>query len=168
MVREIIITVLISYLIFLLPLFLSSISYLDPYAPFTLIFMLLLPAILAAMISYMFTASPYHPIPPLAGSLAAFLTNYVLKTLNLTFSEVYLSWPYLIAVIVSPVTAASLNKIMKAWERVFPRAEEELEGLEEVMVSEEVELTTCPSCGRLIPSDSVYCPLCGERVKEGR
>ncbi|MCD6313288.1 MAG: zinc ribbon domain-containing protein, partial [Thaumarchaeota archaeon] len=78
------------------------------------------------------------------------------------------SWPYLIAVIVSPVTAASLNKIMKAWERVFPRAEEELEGLEEVMVSEEVELTMCPSCGRLIPSDSVYCPLCGERVKEGR
>ncbi|MCD6312631.1 MAG: zinc ribbon domain-containing protein [Thaumarchaeota archaeon] len=168
MVRGFILAALISYLIFLLPLFLSSVSYLDPYALFTLIFTLLLPAILAAAVSYMLTTSPYHFIAPLAGSLAAFLTNYVLKALSLTFSEVYLSWPYLIAVIVPPITTASLNKIVKARERAFPRVEEEFEKLEEVVVSEEVELTTCPSCGRLIPSDSIYCPLCGERVKEGR
>lgn len=154
----------ISYLIFLLPLFLSSVSYVDPYAPFTLTFLLLLPAISSAMISYILAASPYHPIPPLAGSLMAFLTNYILKTFNLAFSEVYLSWPYLIAVIVSPITAASLSKLMKARGKAFPRIEEEFE---EAVVSEEVELTACPRCGRMIPSDSIYCPLCGERVEEG-
>ncbi|RLG03896.1 MAG: hypothetical protein DRN54_02105 [Thaumarchaeota archaeon] len=167
MVRELVVAA-ISYLIFLLPLLLSTISYLAPYAPFTLLFTLLLPAVLAAMISCMLAASPYHLISPLAGGSAAFLTNYLLKTLNLAFSEVYLSWPYLMAIIVSMITALSLNKIMKAREKAFPRVEEELEELEETVVSEEIELTMCPSCGRPIPSDSVYCPLCGERVKEER
>ncbi len=52
--------------------------------------------------------------------------------------------------------------------------EESVEGgeLKEVEVSEKpaekkLELIQCPSCGKLIPHDSIYCPLCGSRVKPG-
>jgi len=45
---------------------------------------------------------------------------------------------------------------------------EEVARLEAEIAEEEVELIECPSCGRQIPSDSIYCPLCGSRVAEER
>ena len=42
------------------------------------------------------------------------------------------------------------------------RAEEEIAKVEE---APKPELIKCPHCGQLIPSDSIFCPLCGERIQ---
>ena len=47
-------------------------------------------------------------------------------------------------------------------ERPLEKIEEEIARVEE---APKPELIKCPHCGQQIPSDSIFCPLCGERVR---
>ena len=54
------------------------------------------------------------------------------------------------------------EEIPKKEERPPERVEEEIARVEE---APKPELIKCPHCGQQIPSDSIFCPLCGERVR---
>jgi len=47
-------------------------------------------------------------------------------------------------------------------ERPLEKIEEEIARVEE---APKPELIKCPHCGQQIPSDSIFCPLCGEKVR---
>jgi len=54
------------------------------------------------------------------------------------------------------------EEIPKKEERRLERVEEEIARVEE---APKPELIRCPHCGRQIPSDSIFCPLCGQKVR---
>jgi DNA-directed RNA polymerase subunit RPC12/RpoP len=149
---------IISYLFFLLPALTGSL---------TIIFA----AIASAIISGLLLHGLHSLIPPLSGSAASFLTNYFSELFLSTSSQVYFNWPYWALGFLASPALAFLVAEFKA-ER---RAEREIEvaAVEEAArpkaeIAEEVEFIKCPSCGGQIPSDSIYCPLCGSKVAEER
>ncbi|MCF3653821.1 MAG: zinc ribbon domain-containing protein [Aigarchaeota archaeon] len=161
-------TSIISYLLFLLPYILSALT--SSYM--VLVIIIMSAAIASAIISGLLIRSHYSIIPPLSGSAASFLTNYLSGLFLAASSRVYFDWPYLaLGLIASPALAllvAELRAERGIEREVEVAAVEEAARPEAEMAEEEVELIECPSCGRQIPSDSIYCPLCGSRVAEER
>jgi DNA-directed RNA polymerase subunit RPC12/RpoP len=112
----------------------------------------------------------YSIIPPISGSAAAFLTNYLSGLFLTASSRVYFDWPYWVLGLIASPALALLITDLKAKREVEREVEvaavEEAARPEAEMAEEEVELIECPSCGGQIPSDSIYCPLCGSKVAE--
>ncbi len=133
--------------------------------PMILNVMVLLVAMVSAAISGFLIHGSRSIIPPLAGSAASLLTNHISEGLLNISSQVYLDWPYwALGFLASPALALLVADIMA--ER---KVKQEAESVELVKPEiEEVELMECPACGGQIPSDSIYCPLCGSRVAEER
>ncbi len=74
----------------------------------------------------------------------------------------------LISVGGAPLLTLILRSTLKVEAPVQEEVSESREAEVEEKPAEEAEkLITCPSCGRPIPHDSIYCPLCGSRVKPG-
>ena len=158
---------IISYLLFLLPYMLSALT--SSYM--ILVIIIMSAAIASAIISGLLIRSHYSIIPPLLGSAASFLTNYLSGLFLAASSRVYLDWPYLaLGFIASPALALLVSELRaeRGIEREVEVAAVEEAARPEAEIVEEMELIECPSCGRQIPSDSIYCPLCGSRVAEER
>ncbi|MEM1655469.1 MAG: zinc ribbon domain-containing protein [Nitrososphaerota archaeon] len=151
-----------SYILFLLPYLVSVFLMIQPMI---LNVMVLLVAMVSAAISGFLIHGSRSIIPPLAGSAASLLTNHISEGLLNISSQVYLDWPYwALGFLASPALALLVADIMA--ER---KVKQEAESVELVKPEiEEVELMECPACGGQIPSDSIYCPLCGSRVAEER
>ena len=168
-----------SYILFLFPLLGSQFLDLSVDNPADLFFFLFAPAILAAIIPSLLNIRKVGAtIAPATGGLTAYLTNHILSVyqeiIPLSYSDVYYSIAYplsvLAAILLSAASSFMLEKSLAAGEELKVEKGEEAEVEEEEVMAEEkrkeVELITCPHCGQQIPSDSIYCPLCGGKVKE--
>jgi hypothetical protein len=143
---------IISYLLFLLPYLLSALT----GSSVILVLIIMFVAVVSAIISSLLLRGFHSIIPPLSGSAASFLTNYFSGLFLAASSQVYFDWPYwALGLIASPALSFLIAEL---------KAEREVE----VAAVEEVKLIECPSCGGQIPSDSIYCPLCGSKVAEER
>ena len=128
------------------------------------IIVIIAPAALSAIISSLMLRGWICLLPPIIGGLAALASNYLLEIFLQTSSEIYFTWYFPAAIISASIIAFLLARIL---EKPAPEIREELELGEEVEeAAEELELITCPSCGRQIPANSIYCPLCGEKIRE--
>jgi len=167
-----------SYILFLLPLFGSQFLDLSVDRLADLFFFLFAPAALAAIIPSLLDVRKIGAAAaPAIGGFIAYLTNHILsayrEVIPLSYSEIYYSVAYplsvLIAVLLSTAFSFTLARASAAGEelKVEKGEEAEVEG-EKIMAEKrrEVELINCPHCGQQIPSDSIYCPLCGGKVKE--
>ncbi|MEM0329174.1 MAG: hypothetical protein QXW02_02175 [Nitrososphaerota archaeon] len=152
-----------SYILFLLPYLVSVFLMIQPMI---LNVMVLLAAMVSAAISGFLIHGSRSIIPPLAGSAVSLLTNHISGALLNISSQVYLNWPYwALGFLASPALALLVADIMA--ERKVKHEAEAVELVKpEIEAAEEVELMECPACGGQIPSDSIYCPLCGSKVAE--
>ncbi len=155
---------IISYLLFLLPYLLSTLT--SSYI--VLVIIIMLAAIVSGTISGLMIRGRYSIIPPVSGFAAAFLTNYLSGLFLAASSRVYFDWPYWVLGLIASPALALLITDLRAEREVEVAAVKEAVRPEAEVAEEEVELIECPSCGGQIPSDSIYCPLCGSKVAEGK
>ena len=80
--------------------------------------------------------------------------------LSITLSRIYPK-PAVKGVEEVKVEEARAEEVVEREERPPERVEEEIAKAEE---APKPELIKCPHCGKLIPSDSIFCPLCGEKI----
>ena len=153
---------IISYLLFLLPYLLSTLT--SSYI--ILVIIIMFAAIVSGTISGLMIRGRYSIIPPVSGFAAAFLTNYLSGLFLAASSRVYFDWPYWVLGLIASPALALLITDLRAEREVEVAAVEEAVRPEAEVAEEEVELIECPSCGGQIPSDSIYCPLCGSKVAE--
>lgn len=137
----------------------SNISFLPPLIG-GLISLLILISLSSAQIISPDLASPY---------LQPYYTIIVIITsgLSFTLSRIY---PKPVVGGVEEVEKVELEEV-KAKEIVEKekkppeKIEEEVTKIEE---TPKLKFIKCPHCGRSIPSDSIFCPLCGEKIGEKR
>lgn len=165
MIGRLVAALIISYILFLLPYLLSALMIM--IFSTILVLIVLLAAIISAMVSGFLLRGSYSIIPPLAGSVASLLTNHFSGELWAISSQVYLEWPYwTLSFLASPLLAI-LVASLKAEEEAEREARTVMTvGPETEVAEEEMGLIECPTCSGQIPSDSIYCPLCGSRVAE--
>ena len=169
-----------SYILFLLPLIGSQFLDLSADSLADLFFFLFAPAALAAITpSFLKLGRIGAVIAPAIGGAMAYFTNHLLsaywESISLNYSDIYYSVAYPlgvgVAIILSAVVSLLSNRAPATEEGLKVEVSEKAEVREEeTMVEEkrkaEAELMSCPHCGQQIPSDSIYCPLCGGKVKE--
>ena len=163
--RKLLAASLFSYLLLLTPLMIYWILGELPLNMIISMIVIIASAAFSAIISSFMLRGWICLLPPIIGGLAALASNYLLEILLQTSSEIYFTWYFPAAIISASIIAFLLARIL---EKPAPEIREELElgeGVEEAG-EEELELITCPSCGRQIPANSIYCPLCGEKIRE--
>ena len=133
-------------------------------------------------------------LPPLIGGLVSLLILMLLSSVQAIspdFTTLYLQPYYMIIVVIASGLSIALSKIypkpvakgveeikevevkedvrteeiVKKEEKPPERVEEEMARIEE---PPKPKFIKCPHCGRSIPSDSVFCPLCGGKIGEKR
>lgn len=162
---------ILCYLIFLAPLICRIAGFESPSMGYLLL-VTIAPAFLSAISSFLIVKRGLCFAPPIIGGVAALASNYASDQLLAIASEAYLTWQFLIAIILAPSLSAGLFMLAKP--EKIPEVEiEEVKDVEEREAVEEpknveagMELISCPYCGGSIPADSIYCPLCGERIRE--
>ncbi|MCX8187913.1 MAG: zinc ribbon domain-containing protein [Nitrososphaeria archaeon] len=122
----------------------------------------MLPMILTAVISNILIRSPkLSPLPPIIGGLLALLTSHLLLGHPPNLPSQTSTYIYYSASTFASGAIALILSLLRRGER--PREVAEEVGVEEVV--EELVLR-CPHCEREIPSDSIFCPLCGGKLRE--
>lgn len=128
----------------------------------TLMFFMIIPMILAAIISGILVVNPKSSLAsPIIGGLAALITAHIFfGYLPDPFSSVfvYYSIQYFISIFASGAIASIFSYLRKPRERG--------EAVVEVREKETEKTIECPYCRREIPADSIFCPLCGSKIKE--
>ena len=153
-----------SYILFLLPYMLSALTSFAAI-PLPPGFIMVLVSIISAILSGLLIHGLHSIIPPITGSAASFLTNYLSEVFLGISSQVYFSWIYLVLGFLASPALAFLVVSLRAGRKVeVAVVGEVVEPAVEAV--EEISLITCPACGEHIPSDSIYCPLCGSRIVE--
>ena len=180
---------IISYAVFqIIPLLSMILSGLLPDMYAMIISMILAMLISAISSSILLRNSNISFLPPLIGGSISPLILMLLsnaQVISPDFASQYLQPYYLIILTITSGLSITLSKIhpktaitgvrevevegeVKAEEIIEEeakppeRAEEEIAKVEE---APKPELIKCPHCGRLIPSDSIFCPLCGGRIR---
>lgn len=155
-----------SYILLLIPLIASRFLDLSPEQITDLILFLIVPSILSAIASCLLKPGKLGAVTaPAIGGSAAYLTNHLITSLvSHPCSRMYnsVAYPLIVgaAVIISAAITFSEAQVSAAEGML------KAEVLEGEVMAEEAEFTTCPHCRRRIPGDSIYCPLCGSRVRE--
>ena len=180
---------IISYAVFqIIPLLSMILSGLLPHMYAMIIPMILAMVISAISSSILLRNLNISFLPPLIGGSIPPLILILLSNAQLISPDLasqYLQPYYLIILTIASGLSIALSKIrpktaitgvrevkveeeVKAEETIEEeakppeRAEEEIAKVEE---APKPELIKCPHCGQLIPSDSIFCPLCGGRIR---
>jgi len=188
-------TSIISYAVFqLVPILLIVFSEHLPEIYAMIISLILAMLVSAISSSILLKNSNISFLPPLIGGSISLLISMLLSRTQVVSPDLfsrYLQLQYMMYYVITVGIASGLSitlsriyprpavksieevKVEEARaEEVVEREERPLEGVEEEIAKAEEapkpELIKCPHCGRLIPSDSIFCPLCGERIRGER
>lgn len=117
---------------------------------------MVIPMILAAIISGILVRRPKLSIaPPVIGGLTALLTAHLFFGHPPDLFSSILNYAYYSAFTFASGAIASIFSLLG-------RREERHEVVEEVVK----EILTCPHCEHEVPADSIFCPLCGGKIRE--